>query len=207
MIIPAYHNVRRNYYIVRYALVISLLVCWLALPAAAQLILYSNGPDAGIGYSHVNFGASTTDSFALSRAATLTGAILTIYAVNDGNPPERLKWSITTQPFEQNTIASGFALLGLLNGPYITPFGYFAWEMKFQLPNVNLQPGTYWLQVQDVTTRFDTWSFWAESVGPSTAYHLEVGSSGYGTVTPVTSNSFALLGSWLTRRAPETPRQ
>ncbi|HUI85021.1 MAG TPA: hypothetical protein VL240_12400 [Candidatus Binatia bacterium] len=187
------------YHIVRYLGASLALVCLLVMPAAAQLILYNNGPDAGIGYSHINFGAATSDSFTLSRAATLTSVTFAVYTVDDGNPPERAKWTITTEPFADHNLATGVALLGLLNGPYITQFGFFGWEMKFDLPNVNLPAGSYWLQLQDVTTRWDTWSFWAESNGPATAYHLEVGASGYGTVTPVTSDSFAVEGSWMTR--------
>jgi hypothetical protein len=69
--------------------------------------------------------------------------------------------------------------------------------MGFQIPNLALPPGTYWLQVQDVTTRWNSWSFWAESAGPSTAYHLEVGQNGDGMATQVPSESFTIYGEWV----------
>ena len=86
----------------------------LALPAVGQDVLYNNGPDGNAGYYHVNFGALASNSFTLPSSATLSYANLTIYAVDDGNPPVRLKWTITTEPSgccarmrRNNLVASG----------------------------------------------------------------------------------------------------
>src|ERR1700690_2548742 len=69
------------------------------VPVHGQTVLYDNGPDEDIGYYRVNFGAPTTNSFALAQEATVTNVVLTIYDVDDRNFPEHLKWTITTEPF------------------------------------------------------------------------------------------------------------
>ena len=40
----------------------------------------------------------------------------------------------------------------------------FQWEMGIDV-DVTLPPGTYWLQVQNVVTRWGTWAYWGEKNG------------------------------------------
>jgi hypothetical protein len=165
-----------------------------SLPLFGQTVLYDNGPDEDDGYYQINFGAATADSFVLSQEATITNVVLTIYAVDDRNDPERLKWTISTEPFGGQILGRGFVLLSRLQAPYETRFLFFGWRMGFPIDHVHLQPGTYWLQIEDVRTRWDTYAFWAQSSGSSQAYHIQVGPSGYAMVA--VSESFAVLGEW-----------
>jgi hypothetical protein len=168
-----------------------------ALPAVSQEVLYNNGPDGDVGYYHVNFGAVATNSFNLSTSATITGAALTLYAVDDGNPPERLKWRITTEAFGGVTMGEGFVNVTLLEGPYLTRFQFFAWPVGFAIPNLTLPAGTYYLQLQDVVTLWHTYAFWAQSSGGSSdAYYEPIGQSGAGGVSEVPSETFELYGQW-----------
>ena len=177
------------------------IVALFATPALCQQVLYDNGPDGDIGYFHVNFGSVVTDSFTLSQAATVSSVVLTLYDVDDRNLPEHLKWTITTEPLGGDVKGSGFVGLTRLEPPYLTQFLFFGWQMSFSVPNLALPPGTYYLQIQDVVTHWDTWAFWAETGGgSSTAYYEAVGQNGAGTVTPVASESFTVLGEWTEAR-------
>lgn len=171
----------------------------IAAPARAQNTLYNNGPDGNVGYYRVNFGAVTTNSFALPNAARVTGVTLTLYSVDDGNPPLHLKWTITTEALGGRVMGEGRVNLTLLGGPYPTRFQLFAWEMGFAIPSLSLPAGTYYLQVQDAVTRWDTYSFWAQSgEGLSQAYYEPIGANGAGDVSQVSSESFSVLGEWST---------
>jgi len=168
------------------------------VPVHGQTVLYDNGPDEDIGYYRVNFGAATTNSFALAQEATVTNVVLTIYDVDDRNFPEHLKWTITTEPFGGSVLGTGFVGLSRLQPPYLTRFLFFAWKTGFQVPSLTLPAGTFYLQLQDVVTEWDTWAFWAESGGPSTAYHSEVGPSNDGVrlAAQTVSESFVVMGEW-----------
>jgi hypothetical protein len=170
----------------------------LAAPAAScQATLYDNGPDGDIGYYHVNFGSAVANSFVLTHAATVTGATLTLYSVDDLNHPQHLKWTITTDPFGGDVKGTGFVNLSLLQPPYITQFLFFAWKEGIAIPNLSLPAGTYYLQIQDVVTQLDTWAFWAQSSdGMSQGYYRAVGQDGTGTISVVPSETFSVLGVW-----------
>lgn len=178
------------------------IIALLAIPAVAQQTLYNNGSDGDIGYYHVNFGSAVTNSFELSQAATITSVTFTLYDVDDRNIPQHLKWTITTAPFGGDVKGSGFVDLTRLQPPYLTKFLFFAWQMSFPVPKLALPPGTYYLQIQDVVTQWDTWAFWAESSGGSSqAYYQAVGENGAGMVSPVASETFVVLGEWASDRA------
>jgi hypothetical protein len=172
----------------------------LATPAFAQSVLYDNGPDADIGYSGVNFGAETTNSFLLPREAAISNFTLTIYAVDDRNVPKFLRWTITSEPFGGTVFGAGVAGLSALGDPYLTKFLFFAYKVGFQVPELDLPSGTYYIQLQDVVTQWDTRAFWAVSAGRSTAYYSQLGPSEYGTRTSpvqILSESFAVFGKWM----------
>jgi hypothetical protein len=167
-----------------------------APPAAScQATLYDNGPDGDVGYYHVNFGSAVANSFVLTQPATVMGATLTLYSVDDLNHPQHLKWTITTEPFGGDVKGTGFVNLSSLQGPYITKFLFFAWKEDIAIPNLSLPAGTYYLQIQDVVTQWDTWAFWAQSSGGnSQGYYEAVGQNGAGTVSMVPSEAFSVLG-------------
>jgi hypothetical protein len=184
--------------------VLSLLIAasMLTASASAQEILYDNGPDGDCGYYHVNFGSAATNSFALAQPATVTNVVLTIYDVDDRNAPEHLKWTITTEPFGGTVEGSGFVGLSRLQPPYLTKFLFFAWQMEFTVPELELPAGTYYLQIQDVVTTWDSWAFWAQTGdGSSSAYYQAIGQNGAGTISPVPSETFTVAGQWISQEA------
>ncbi|HZP25415.1 MAG TPA: hypothetical protein VFB04_18380 [Terriglobales bacterium] len=163
--------------------------------ARGQVILYNNGPDGNDGYYQTSFGAVVTNSFNLSADAILSGGTLTLYAVDDRNTPLRVKWTITTQPFGGAVMGEGFVNLESLGNPYPTRFHFFAWRVGFPIPHISLPAGTYYLQIQDVITRWDTYIFWAQSSGGSAqGYYNPAPPNGAGGISVVPSESFAILG-------------
>lgn len=169
-----------------------------AMPAHGQETLYNNGPDTDVGYYHVNFGSVVANSFQLTQPAAITNVELTLYDVDDRNMPQYLKWTITTEPFGGTVIATGFTHLTELEPPYVTQFLFFAWKMGFSVPSLSLPAGTYYLQIQDVVTEWDSWAFWAEtSGGSSQGYYEAIGPAGAGTVSPVPSETFLIMGTWI----------
>lgn len=174
-----------------------------AAPAAScQATLYDNGPDGDVGYYHVNFGSAVANSFVLTQPATVTEVILTLYSVDDRNHPQHLKWTITTGPFGGDVKGTGFVNLSSLEPPYLTRFLFFAWKEGVAIPNVSLPAGTYYFQIQDVVTQWDTWAFWAQSSGgASQGYYEAVGQNGTGNVSQIPSETFSVLGEWLPRQA------
>jgi hypothetical protein len=168
----------------------------IAAPVRAQVVLYDNGPDAETGYYQVNFGAATTNSFVLPRAAAVSNFTLTLYDVDDRNLPERLKWTLTTQPLGGTVLGSGMVNLNRLQPPYLTRFLFFAWKVGFQIPNLDLPAGTYWIQLQDVATTWLTLAYWAQSTGASEAYYAQAGSGSNGLAEQAVSESFSVMGAW-----------
>ena len=168
-----------------------------ASPVHAQNLLYNNGPDGNAGYYSVNFGAATVNSFTLNHSATISGVSLTLYTVDDRNTPQRLKWTITTEPLGGMVVDEGLVYLTLAGNPYPTRFQFFAFPMSFTIPNLRLPAGTYYLQIQDVMTRWLTYAFWAQSSdGNSQAYFQLIGPSGAGGISEVPSESFSIMGAW-----------
>ncbi len=190
-----------------------LLLCTAA--TAADSILYTNGPDPGnIGYWAINNGSAVSNSFTLSTAATIHGVEFSIYDVNDRNQPLTATWAITTQQFGGAVVAGGINTpLIYISRIFANRFLFSQWEMKF-LTNVTLPPGTYWLQIQGVVTRWGTWAYWGESDGvecwplrqcPSSAYYWDTLLSRG--ITPIGSESFELWGTTKTSVAPsKNPR-
>ena len=168
-------------------------------PAFAQGVLYDNGPDADIGYYGVNFGAETTNLFFLPQEASVTNFTLTLYEVDDRNEPKYVSWAVTSEPFGGTILGTGLAGLSRLGEPYLTKFLFFAYKVGFQVPDLDLPRGTYYIQIQDVVTQWDTRAFWAVSGGPSTGYYSQLGPSETGTRTSpaqIPSESFAVVGKW-----------
>jgi hypothetical protein len=178
----------------------ALLLCTTA--AATDTLLYTNGPDPGdIGYWAINHGSAVSNSFMLSGTATIRTVVFSIYDANDRNTPLTTTWAITTQRFGGTVVAGGIDVpLIYISRIFDNRFLFSQWEMKF-LINVTLPPGTYWLQIQDVVTRWRTWAFWGETDGvecwpsqqcPSSAYFWDpLVSRG---VAPIGSESFELWG-------------
>ncbi len=162
--------------------------------------LYDNGLDPGgscrCPYFAVNFGYGVTDSFTLADPAQLTELKLDVYAVNDENNPYAADWAITSEPFGGTVYASAHQQDFSLSGtPWYTRSGFLAFPEGMTLPAVRLQPGTYWIQLERVSTRWHTYAFWPASMaGPSGAYQAVLPRS-QSPITPIASEAFQIWGT------------
>src|SRR5664279_1542928 len=170
------------------------------IPAFGQGVIYNNGPDTGtIGAWPINYGHRVSNSFRLDSDSTVTDVVLSIWDVNERNNPETAQWKITTAPFGGTTLYSGSGILGFLG--YFEGRLWVVWSMKIQNMNAHLPRGTYYLEVYDVHTRWNTWAFWGENDGigctsvgcPSTGYYGPTMPTGYEMV--IGSESFQVLGT------------
>jgi hypothetical protein len=174
---------------------------------AQQVELYDNGPDPGgscrCPYFAVNFGYGVTDSFTLAHPAQLTQLKFDVYTVNDENDPYAADWAITSEPFGGTVYASADRqTLTLFENPWYTRSGYIAFPESLQLPEVQLQPGTYWIQLESVRTPWDTWAFWPKSLlAPSRAYQAILPRT-QSPITPIASEVFQIWGT--TEQSPRS---
>jgi hypothetical protein len=165
-------------------------------------VLYNNGPDAGtVGAWPINFGQSVSDSFTLQADSLVTDVVLSIWTVDDRNPPQTAKWKITSEPFAGEVLASGESTLAFIN--YSDGRLYTQWTMEIPNMNAKIPRGTYYLQVYDVITVWETWAFWGENDGigctspgcPSTAYFDPDLANAYSLTRPIGSEAFEVMGT------------
>jgi len=165
---------------------LSLVGALAAIPAFADSTLYSN-PGPGT-YTTNGWGMPTSDSFTLSQDSTVTGANLTLW-FNAGDSPVNVTWQIDSSftNFDSSTsLESG-------TSPVVSPtlegtaYGYPVYQFSIAIPSLALSAGTYWLELDGVTTTLGYSGFWDESDGPSLAYNGDTG--------PVGSETFQILGS------------
>lgn len=170
-----------------------LLILFAAGTARAQ-VLYSNGTDPGLYSWQINFGYAVTNSFVLSGPAHVDQVLLSIWDVDDLNNPMTSAWKMTTEPFGGQVVATGNSFLGLVQACQTNRRLYCQWEMSLYI-DANLPAGTYWLQVDNVQTKFGTDAFWGQSGGPSRAF-LSAGPNPSSTaVRDIPSESFQVMGT------------
>ena len=157
-------------------------------------VLYDNGADPGnIGYQPVNLGYSTTNSFVISGdgPVILTKIVLYLYDADDLNKPLRLEMKLTKEAFG-DVIAQGQYGLTLLAPPVDNHFLFETWQVGL-FPNLYLQPGTYYLQLQNVESQFATFVYWGQSNGMSLAYTEKLADAD-NIIQPVGSEAFQIYG-------------
>jgi hypothetical protein len=166
---------------------ISLLVlCLLVLPAVAQSDVYDNGPINGnVDSWTVNFGFAVSDSFTLASSTTVNGLSFGAWMF-PGDILETAEISITSSEFGGTTYFDGVVSFSQgscrSNG-----FGFNVCTETGSLGPVNLNAGTYWLNMQNAITNTGDPAHWDENEGPSQASENSLGT--------IPSESFTLLGN------------
>jgi hypothetical protein len=196
-------------------LTLGLIAAMAAAPAWADSVLYDNTV-AGTSYQTGGFGVvagfyAVSDSFTLSGNATITGAMLGIW-VGSGTQATSVSWAITSSPFTGTTYASGTSsVLSSVNVPTIAAFASDnnaeVDKVTFALPGLLLGAGSYWLELDGVTTNGGESAvgvYWDESDGGSTVFADLVPYGELGIFGPSTgSQSFQILGTEETAATPE----
>lgn len=165
-----------------------------AVQASANTVIYTNGAISGAstdGGWTIDGSYSISDSFTVSETATLDSADIGLWTF-PVDVPAALDWSIGTTPFGSDVASGGGPLDNTQVG---VGFGYFAvWSSTFAL-DATVNPGTYFLTLQDAVTSGGPPVLWDVNNGSSTAYGNGIGNLAglYGQTS--NSESFTIYGT------------
>ena len=169
--------------------------------------IYDNGPIDGNSYAWtINFGFVVSDSFTVGAAANVTGMTFGSWLF-PGDVLESAEISITAQPnggtsyFDQTVSFSQ-------SGCTVNQLGYnVCTETGSSFASPTLQPGTYWVNLQNTNVNTGDPAYWDQNSGvgctspgcPSLASSSDVGT--------IPSESFTMLGSGHPLRPPASSRK
>ena len=163
-----------------------LVLCVVALPAFAQNDLYDNGPTNGnVDAYTINFGFAVSDSFQLATTSTVNGLEFAAWLF-PGDVLESVEVSITSGELGGTTYFDG--TVSITQGScFANNFGFHVCNESGSFSGVNLNAGTYWLNLQNAVVNTGDPIYWDENSGPSQASEQSIGT--------IPSESFTILGS------------
>jgi|SRR5208283_2780340 len=138
----------------------------LMLPASAQ-VLYDDGPINGnVDAWTINFGFVVSDTFTLLNNSTVSGFNFGAWEF-PGDTLTSVGWSITSQPDGGTLYGSGTASGSNLTDQFISinQFGFDIDLITVSGLNVNLNAGTYWLNLQNAMVPSGDPVYWDENSG------------------------------------------
>ena len=168
-----------------------------ASPALAQQNLYDNGPINGTTDAWtINFGYVVSDDFAICKGCLTSGFSFGVWEF-PGDVMSSVDWKITGSENGGTVYGSGTASGANLADKFISSnqFGYDIDLITVSGLNVNLNAGTYWLNLQNATVPSGDPVFWDENSGkgcggtgcPSNASESSVGT--------IPSEAFTISGT------------
>ena len=173
-----------------------LALCWAAAPVVAQNDLYDNGPTNGTTSAwSITDGFVTSDSFSLSSVSAINGLNFVAWLI-PGDVLESAEVSITSSEFGGTSYFDQSVNFSQ-SGCVLNSQGFSICAESGTFSGVNLNAGTYWLNLQDAMLSDGDPVYWDENSGPSIASNNEVGT--------VPSESFTVLGSAGTSTTGTTP--
>ena len=166
-----------------------ILLALVAIPVFAQTDVYDNGPTNGTtdGWT-INFGFAVSNSFSLESAATINGLNFAAWVL-PGDVLQSAEVSITSSEFGGTTYFDqtvSFTQSGCVSNQY----GYNVCTESGTFGDVNLNAGTYWLNLQNASVNTGDPIYWDENSGPSSASENSIGT--------IPSESFTLIGGTTT---------
>jgi PEP-CTERM motif len=168
-----------------------------AIPASAQN-LYENGPINGNGNGWgISSGDVTSDSINLNSSRSNVYGISAGVWESAGDSLISLDWSITSQENGGTVFASGTASGAGLTDTFLftNQYGYNIDLITVSGLNVDLNAGTYWLNLQNAQTPSGNPVLWDENSGvgcSSPGCPSQASESAVGTVP---SEAFTIIGS------------
>jgi len=173
-----------------------LVVTLAAIPALAQQVLYDNGPINGTtdGWT-INFGFVVSDTFTLDGPSQVAGLSFGAWLF-PGDILQSAEVSITSEEFGGTSYFDGvvnFSQSGCSENQY----GYDVCTVTGSFAPVNLNAGSYWLNLQNAVVNTGDPVYWDENNGPSSASENSVGT--------IPSEAFTILGTGTTTTTTTTP--
>ncbi len=166
-----------------------------ALPASAQT-LYDNGPINGNSSAwQITGGQVVSDSYVISPGSA-GGESAFMFGVWTPSNMTSVDWSFTAQQNGGTVFAAGTASGANLTDTFLSTnqYGYNIDLITVSGLNVNLNPGTYWLNLQNAQTPGGDAVFWDENSGvgcQSAGCPSQASDSAVGTIP---SESFTING-------------
>ncbi len=149
-------------------------------------IVYDNGPINGtVNAWAINFGFVVSDSFTVTAATDVNQMTFGAW-LYPGDSLGTAEVSITSQPFGGTSYFDGIVSFNA-SGCFDNQLGFNVCTETTNNFNVpQLQPGTYWVNLQNATDSLGDPVLWDQNNGPSQAQQSSVGT--------IPSESFTLLG-------------
>ena len=171
-------------------------VCLLLLimPASAQ-VLYENGPVNGYMYAWtINFGYVVSDTFSLYDSAQVQQVDFWTWLINP-NGFVSVGISVTSQE-NGGTVFFNQQVNTTVSGCFYNGYGYMVCEATAELKGLQLEAGSYWLNLQNANDGDQAPVYWDENSGigcqspgcPSAASESAVGT--------IPSESFTIGGCY-----------
>jgi hypothetical protein len=174
---------------VRITFLLFLIVCVASAPAIADTI-YDNGPINGTTDAwSINLGFVVSDTFTVgSGGASITGLSFGAWFF-PGDFPSQMELSITSDEFGGTTYFDQFFGSSDLtqSNCVMNQYGFNVCVVSASFSPVNLDAGTYWLNLMNTNGGLDDPVYWDENSGPSQASENSVGT--------IPSEAFTLLGT------------
>jgi hypothetical protein len=157
-------------------------------PAVAQS-LYDNGPINGNTDAWtINFGYVVSDDFTMLKGGQVMGFSFGVWE-DPGDVMTSIDYKITSLENGGTVYGSGVASGNNLTDQFLATnqYGYDIDLITVSGLNLELNAGTYWLNLQNAVESGGDAVYWDENSGPSSASENEVGT--------IPSESFTILGS------------
>jgi hypothetical protein len=172
------------------------LVALVAIPALAQNDVYDNGPTNGtVDAWTINFGFIVSDTFTLDAATPVNGLTFSAWLF-PGDILESAEVSITSSEFGGTTYFDGTVNF-TASGCTTNQLGFSLCNETGSFSTVNLNSGSYWLNLQNAVVNTGDPIYWDENSGPSSASQNSVGT--------IPSESFTILGGTTTTQTTTSP--
>ena len=152
-------------------------------PASAQTDLYDNGPTNGtVDAWTINFGFIVSNTFTLGSSATISDMTFAAWLF-PGDVLESAEVSITSSEFGGTSYFDGTVNFSQ-SGCVTNQLGFNVCNEDGSFGPVELNSGTYWLNLQNAVVNTGDPIYWDENSGPSQASENSVGT--------IPSESFSL---------------
>ncbi len=167
----------------RSVVLLAVLAILAASPAVAQNDLYDNGPTNGtVDAWTINFGFIVSDTFTTGAATSVSELTFAAWLF-PGDILESAEVSITSSEFGGTTYFNGSVNFSQ-SGCVTNQLGLSVCDESGSFGPVNLNAGTYWLNLQNAVVNTGDPVYWDENSGPSRASQNSVGT--------IPSESFSL---------------
>ena len=158
----------------RKCVLVFILVTTAVLPAVAQNDLYDNGPTNGtVDAWTINFGFIVSDTFTLGSASAVPAITFAAWLF-PGDVLESVEVSITSSEFGGTRYFDGTVNFSQ-SGCVTNQLGFDVCDEFGAFNTVNLNAGTYWLNLQNAVVNTGDPIYWDENSGPSQASQNSVG--------------------------------